>query len=105
MAFGERWLASAQPFVRSWLPEAPARVLELGCGPLGGFVPALLARGYEACGVDRNAPAGAAYEQVDFERMAPLGRWTPSSRAARSTTSATRDRARPRGRGAAARPA
>jgi hypothetical protein len=36
------WLAAAWPFVRRQLPPAPARVLEVGCGTLGGFVPALL---------------------------------------------------------------
>jgi hypothetical protein len=38
----DRWLAAVWPFVRRQLPSAPARVLEVGCGPLGGFVPALL---------------------------------------------------------------
>jgi SAM-dependent methyltransferase len=71
MAFGERWLTALAPFVRQQLPPPPARVLELGCGPLGGFVPALLASGYEARGVDRNAPPGARYEQLEFERYAP----------------------------------
>jgi SAM-dependent methyltransferase len=71
MAFGERWLAAAQPFVRERLPQAPARVIELGCGPSGGYVPALLAAGYDALGIDRNAPEGAAYERIEFERYAP----------------------------------
>src|SRR5262249_27360633 len=31
----ERWLAAAWPFVCAALPAAPARVLEVGCGPLG----------------------------------------------------------------------
>jgi SAM-dependent methyltransferase len=70
MAFGERWLTALSPFVRAQLPTAPVRVLELGCGPLGGFVPVLLADGYDAVGVDRNAPAGAEYRQDDFERHA-----------------------------------
>ena len=46
-------------------------MLELGCGPAGGFVPSLLASGYEAIGIDRNAPAGPAYRQADFERYTP----------------------------------
>ncbi len=37
----ERWLAAVWPFVRDSLPVAPARVVEIGCGPLGGFVPML----------------------------------------------------------------
>jgi SAM-dependent methyltransferase len=35
------WLAAVWPFVRGQLPPAPATVLEVGCGTLGGFVPAL----------------------------------------------------------------
>jgi 2-polyprenyl-3-methyl-5-hydroxy-6-metoxy-1,4-benzoquinol methylase len=38
------------------LPAPPARVLEIGCGPLGGFVPMLRASGYDATGVDPRAP-------------------------------------------------
>ena len=71
MAFGERWIDSLRPFVAGRLPAAPARVLELGCGPLGGFVPSLRASGYDAIGVDRNAPAGPEYRQDDFERHTP----------------------------------
>ena len=71
MAFGERWLDSLQPFVTARLPAAPARVLELGCGPLGGFVPTLRASGYDAIGVDRNAPSGRDYRQDDFEHHTP----------------------------------
>ncbi len=39
MTPGERWLATLWPLVRTRLPAAPARVVEVGCGPLGGFVP------------------------------------------------------------------
>lgn len=39
----ERWLATLWPSVRAPLPAPPARVLEIGCGPLGGFVPMLRA--------------------------------------------------------------
>jgi SAM-dependent methyltransferase len=71
MAFGERWLTAVSPFVRARLPDPPARVLELGCGPLGGFVPSLRADGYDAIGVDRSAPPGPEYRQDDFERHTP----------------------------------
>jgi SAM-dependent methyltransferase len=64
----ERWLAANWPFVRAWLPAAPARVLEVGCGPLGGFVPKMQAAGYQATGVDPEAPPGLSYRQVQFER-------------------------------------
>jgi SAM-dependent methyltransferase len=56
------------PFVRAELPRAPARVLEIGCGPLGGFVPFMLRDGHRAVGVDPEAPQGSDYAQVEFER-------------------------------------
>jgi SAM-dependent methyltransferase len=65
----ERWLAALLPFVRTHLPPAPGRVLEIGCGPAGGFVPALRDHGYEAAGVDPAAPEGPGYHQVEFERF------------------------------------
>jgi SAM-dependent methyltransferase len=64
----ELWLAANWPFVLSCLPPAPARVVEVGCGPLGGFVPMLESAGYQAIGVDPKAPAGSSYRQVEFER-------------------------------------
>ena len=59
--------------VREWLPDPPARVLELGCGPLGGLVPMLLGAGYEAIGVDPAAPEGEEFRRVEFERLEPVG--------------------------------
>jgi SAM-dependent methyltransferase len=67
----DRWLAAVWPFVRGQLPPSPARVLEVGCGPLGGVVPALLAGGYQAVGVDPEAPEGSDYQQVEVERYDP----------------------------------
>jgi len=64
----ERWLAAVWPLVRAWLPGSPAAVLEIGCGPLGGFVPMLRSAGYEATGVDPEAPDGPWYHRVEFER-------------------------------------
>jgi SAM-dependent methyltransferase len=49
------------------LPPAPARVIDLGCGSGGGFVPSLRANGYDALGVDPQAPAGAHYQRAEFE--------------------------------------
>jgi SAM-dependent methyltransferase len=69
----ERWLAALWPVVRGELPAGPARVTELGCGPLGGFVPMLRAAGYQALGVDPAAPAGSWYRPVEFERYTPPG--------------------------------
>jgi SAM-dependent methyltransferase len=54
--------------VKSNLPAPPARVVEVGCGRLGGFVPALLDSGYRAVGVDPVAPDGSSYQRVEFER-------------------------------------
>jgi SAM-dependent methyltransferase len=43
-------------------------VVEIGCGPLGGFVPMLRAIGYEAVGIDPEAPNADEYQCVEFER-------------------------------------
>jgi len=65
----ERWLTATWPVVRRALPDPPARVVELGCGTLGGHVPLLRAAGYDALGVDPAAPEGAEYRRVEFERL------------------------------------
>jgi SAM-dependent methyltransferase len=62
------WLASTWAFVRGHLPDAPATVIEIGCGPDGGFVPQLLEAGYDAVGVDPEAPDGPDYHRIEFER-------------------------------------
>src|SRR5215218_10574824 len=72
----DRWLATVWPFVRRQLPSAPARVLEVGCGPLGGFVPAPLEDGYKAVGVDPEAPEGSDYQQ-EHERRHRYGDQRP----------------------------
>lgn len=67
------WLDAAWSSVRPRLPDPPARVIELGCGPRGGIVPALLDAGYDAVGVDPAAPEpdgpGSPYHQVEFEQF------------------------------------
>lgn len=67
MAPDEQWLAAVLPAVRHELPEPPAAVLEIGCGPLGGFVPMLRSAGYDAIGIDPAAPEGPWYRQAEFE--------------------------------------
>ena len=67
----DRWLDATWPRVREQLPEPPARVLELGCGTVGGHVPRLRAAGYNAIGVDPAAPDGTEYRQVELERYEP----------------------------------
>lgn len=71
VAQGERWLGPLRPFVHSWLPPAPASVLEIGCGTTGGFVPGLRQNGYEAFGIDPDAPDGADFRHIDFEQFEP----------------------------------
>jgi SAM-dependent methyltransferase len=63
------WLAAAWPFVQANLRPPPGRVVEIGCGRLGGFVPRLRALGYDATGVDPEAPVGAEYERIEFEQL------------------------------------
>jgi SAM-dependent methyltransferase len=63
----ERWLGALTPFVVHHLPATPGRIVEIGCGPLGGFVPRLSARGYDVVGVDPEAPEGPAYRTIEFE--------------------------------------
>ena len=65
------WLCAMWPFVRDHLPPAPATVLELGCGAAGGFVPALLGDGYDAVGVDPQAPDAPGFHRIEFERYEP----------------------------------
>jgi SAM-dependent methyltransferase len=69
----QRWLSALWPFVRAHLPPAPSRVLEIGCGPTGGFVPAMREHGYHAVGVDPAAPPGPGYHQREFEHHEPTG--------------------------------
>lgn len=69
MTGSERWLAATWPVVRDALPAPPAQVVELGCGTLGGHVPLLREAGYDALGVDPEAPDGPEYRRGAFERL------------------------------------
>src|SRR5919204_3468101 len=71
MTADERWLTAAWPFIATALPPAPAPVLDLGCGPLGGFAPALRQAGYQAIGVDPEAPSDLDYQRLPFEDYRP----------------------------------
>jgi SAM-dependent methyltransferase len=67
----EIWLAATWPFVREQLPPPPARIVELGGGEAGGQLTALLSVGYDATGVDPEAPEGPAYRRSAFEDYWP----------------------------------
>jgi SAM-dependent methyltransferase len=67
----EIWLAATWPFVREQLPEPPARIVELGCGESGGHLAALLNVGYDAVGVDPEAPERPEYRRIAFEDYVP----------------------------------
>ncbi len=69
-AADRRWLAATWTFVSQHLPTPQRRVLDIGCGPLGGHVPALLAAGYRAEGIDPEAPDGPHYHRTEFENYA-----------------------------------
>jgi SAM-dependent methyltransferase len=64
----ERWLGALWPLLQERLPAPPASVVDLGCGRAGGFVPLLRGAGYNAIGVDPEAPDEAWYRRVEFER-------------------------------------
>ncbi len=69
MGFPDRLAGAAESDLEgAQLADPPARVLEVGCGPLGGFVPALRSAGYAATGVDPQAPEAPGYFPVEFER-------------------------------------
>lgn len=72
----DTWFDQMWQFIGPALPPAPASVMEIGCGRFGGFVPRLRAAGYDAVGVDPNAPEEAGYERVEFEQYrvpSPVG--------------------------------
>jgi SAM-dependent methyltransferase len=64
-------LANQWLFVKRHLPPAASTVLEIGCGPAGGFVPALIDAGYRATGVDPAAPDAPFYVRIAFEEFDP----------------------------------
>ena len=56
-------------FALSQLPQPPARVLEVGCGPDGGITPALAAAGYDVCAIDPRAPEGKWFRRTTLEEL------------------------------------
>jgi SAM-dependent methyltransferase len=63
------------PVVRGRLPAPPARVLEIGCGSHGGFVPKLRSSGYDVIGVDPQAPDEGDYRRSEVEHADLAGRF------------------------------
>jgi hypothetical protein len=56
-------------FVFDQLPPPPRRVLEVGCGRHGGLVEELSAAGYDAFGVDPEAPDGPRFLRAEFQEL------------------------------------
>jgi SAM-dependent methyltransferase len=56
-------------FVLARLPPGRARVIEIGCGPEGGVVDALVRAGHDVVGVDPDAPEGGRFRRVEFEDL------------------------------------
>ena len=58
-------------YVLRQLPPPPLRILEIGCGDLGGATPALVAAGYDVLAIDPRAPEGASYRRITLEELEP----------------------------------
>jgi SAM-dependent methyltransferase len=58
----------ARQFFDTWLPAAPARVLEVGCGS-GGLALALAEQGYAVTAVDPEAPVGPIFRRTRIEDL------------------------------------
>ena len=57
-------------FFGAWLPSPPARVVDVGCGA-GAMTQELARRGYEATGLDPQAPEGTPFVRARLEDFAP----------------------------------
>jgi SAM-dependent methyltransferase len=60
-------------FVLRYLPPSPARVLEIGCGPVGDLTYAIAAAGYDIVAVDPVAPEGPFFRRLPFDDFAEPG--------------------------------
>src|SRR5215212_5286075 len=60
-------------FVLRYLPPPPARVLEIGCGPVGDLAYAIAAARYEIVAVDPMAPEGPLFRRIPFEDFTEPG--------------------------------
>jgi SAM-dependent methyltransferase len=66
---------SLTTFVLRYLPPPPARVLEIGCGPVGDLTYAIATAGYDVVAVDPVAPEGPLFRRIPFEDFAEPGRF------------------------------
>ena len=64
---------SLASFVLRYLPPPPARVLEIGCGPVGELTYAIAAAGYDIVAVDPMAPEGPLFRRIPFEDFTEPG--------------------------------
>ena len=91
----ERLLADATwSFVHPQLPRSPAHLLDMSSRAAGGLVPALRRQGYDAIGVDPDAPEAAGYHRIAFERYEATQRFDA---VVASTSLPPRRQPRPRG--------
>ena len=60
---------TTREFVRASLPEPPARVLEIGCGPTGELASTLAADGFDVLAVDPVAPEGEHFRRLRIEDL------------------------------------
>jgi SAM-dependent methyltransferase len=67
-ALPSRRLTEFFEFACAWLPPAPARVLEVGCGS-GELSRALDAAGYLVTGIDPRAPEGPIFRRMRLEEL------------------------------------
>jgi SAM-dependent methyltransferase len=65
-------LARFLEFALTYLPDPPARVLEIGCGA-GDLARALADAGYDVIAIDPDAPAGSIFRRVTLEEFADDG--------------------------------
>lgn len=57
-------------FILAWLPKPPASIVEIGCGP-GSLTRILGERGYDAIGVDPEAPDATGFIRDTLEEFEP----------------------------------
>lgn len=60
------------PELAEYLPEPPARILEIGCGR-GELALALREAGYDVLAIDPDAPVGEIFRRVTLEELSGVG--------------------------------